>query len=64
MDEEKVEIDVGELDVLRLAYKTFGHSDLMKFLLLEEHRFIDKWLHYIPIYEKWFGPYRNKEIGM
>ena len=47
---------------LKAAYKLFGQGDLMKFFLFEEHRCIEKWVHYFPIYEKWFSPYRGKDI--
>ena len=50
------------LESLKAAYRTFGQGDLLKFCLFEKHRFIGKWLHYFPIYEKWFSPYRGKEI--
>ena len=30
--------------------------------MLEEHRQIQKWAHYFPVYEKWFSPYRGKDI--
>ena len=49
-------------ETLQAAYRLFGHGDLMKFWLFENHRCIDKWVHYFPIYEKWFEAYRGKEI--
>ena len=60
--EEIIEFKRGQYEALKAAYKLFGHGDLMKFWLFENHRCIDKWLHYFPIYEQWFAPYRGKEI--
>ena len=60
--EEITEFRRGQYEALKAAYKLFGHGDLMKFWLFEEHRCIDKWVHYFPIYEQWFSPYRGKEI--
>lgn len=34
----------------------------MKFWLFDEHRCIDKWINYFAVYEKWFSPYRGKDI--
>ncbi|MBR3746037.1 MAG: class I SAM-dependent methyltransferase [Selenomonadaceae bacterium] len=51
-----------QYEALKAAYRLFGHDDLMKFWLFENHRCIYKWAHYFPIYEKWFAPYRGKEI--
>ena len=51
-----------QYESLKEAYRLFGQGDLMKFWLFEEHRCIEKWVHYFPIYEKWFSPYRGKEI--
>lgn len=56
------ELNAMRLDALRAAYKLFGQGDLIKFWLFEEHRCIDKWVHYFTIYEKWFNPYRGKDI--
>ncbi len=56
------EIEKEQYEALKAAYKLFGQGDLIKFWLFEEHRLIDKWVHYFPIYEKWFSPYRGKEI--
>lgn len=50
------EIEQGQYEALKAAYKLFGQGDLMKFFLFEEHRGIYKWVHYFPIYEKWFSP--------
>ena len=58
----KSELKAMRLDALRAAYKLFGQGDLMKFWLFEKHRAINKWTHYFPIYEKWFSPYRGKDI--
>ena len=57
-----VEFKRGQFEALKAAYRLFGHGDLMKFFLFEEHRCIDKWVNYFPIYEQWFAPYRGKEI--
>lgn len=34
----------------------------MKYWLFDEHRCIDKWINYFSVYEKWFSPYRGKDI--
>lgn len=62
MTEEDLAFKRGQYEALKAAYKLFGQGDLIKFWLFEKHRCIDKWLHYFPIYEKWFSPYRGKEI--
>lgn len=46
-----VEFKREQLAALRMAYKLFGTGDLMKYWLFENHRCIDKWAHYFPIYE-------------
>ena len=58
----KSEIKTKLLVSLQVSYRLFGQGDLMKFWLFEEHRLISKWIHYFPIYEKWFSPYRGKKI--
>lgn len=62
MTEAEIEFKRGQLEALRAAYRLFGQGDLMKFWLFAEHRGIDKWVNYFPVYEKWFAPYRDKEI--
>lgn len=62
MTNEELEFKRGQYEMLKAAYRLFGQGDLMKFWLFEKHRCIDKWVHYFPIYEKWFSPYRGKEI--
>lgn len=62
MDESDLEFKQGQYEALKAAYRLFGQGDLMKFWLFEEHRCIDKWVHYFPVYEKWFSPYRGKDI--
>ena len=52
----------NQLESLRAAYRLFGQGDLMKFWLFDEHHCIDKWVHYFAVYEKWFSPYRGKDI--
>jgi len=49
-------------EALKATYRLFGQGDLMKFFLFEEHRYIYKPVNYFPIYEKWFSPYRGKDI--
>lgn len=61
-EKQDLEFKSGQFEALKAAYKLFGQGDLMKFWLFEEHRCINKWVHYFPIYEKWFAPYRDKEI--
>lgn len=51
-----------QFEALKSAYRLFGQGDLMKFWLFEKHHCIDKWVHYFPVYEKWFSPYRGKDI--
>ena len=34
----------------------------MKFWLLENHRCIDKWAHYFPVYEQWFKKFRGTDV--
>lgn len=62
MTKEELESKRERYESLKAAYRLFGQGNLMKFWLFEEHRCIDKWAHYFPIYEKWFSPYRGKEI--
>ena len=62
MNEEELEFKRGQYEALKTAYRFFGQGDLMKFWLFENHRCMDKWVHYFPIYEKWFSPYRGKDI--
>ena len=38
------------------------NNDLFKFFIEKEHRLIHKWLHYFPIYEKWFKDFRNTDL--
>ena len=57
-----LEFQRGQYEALKAAYRLFGQGDLIKFWLFEEHRCIDKWAHYFPIYEQWFSPYRGKDI--
>lgn len=56
------EVQKNLLESLKTAYRLFGQGDLMKFWLFEEHRLISKWIHYLNVYEKWFSPYRGKDI--
>ena len=49
-------------DAMKSFYRLFGQGDLMKFFLFKDRRLISKWIHYFPIYEKWFAPYRGKKI--
>ena len=51
-----------QYEALKSAYRLFGTGDLMKFWLFDNHHCIDKWVHYFPIYERWFSPHRGKEI--
>lgn len=48
----ELELKRAQLESLRATYRLFGQGDLMKYWLFEEHRCIDKWAHYFPIYEK------------
>ena len=56
------EFEQGQYEGLKATYKLFGQGDLMKFWLFEEHRHSRKSVHYFPVYEKWFSPYRGKDI--
>ena len=62
MSESDLEFKKFQYEALKNAYRLFGQGDLMKFWLFEEHRCIDKWGHYFAVYEKWFSPYRGKDI--
>ena len=62
MSESDFEFIKGQYEALKIAYRIFGQGDLMKYWLFEKHRCIDKWVHYFSIYEKWFSPYRGKDI--
>lgn len=62
MANEEIEFKRGQLEALRASYRLFGRGDLMKFWLFEDHHCINKWAHYFSVYEKWFAPYRDKEI--
>lgn len=62
MNESDPEFQKGQYEALKAAYRLFGQGDLMKFWLFEKHRCIDKWAHYFSVYEKWFSPYRGKDI--
>lgn len=39
-------------------------NPLWDYFLNAKHRLIHKWIHYFEVYDKWFAPYRNKEIVM
>lgn len=39
-----------------------GDNSLLDFWISKEHRNIDKWLHYFPIYDKWFKDFRGKDL--
>ena len=56
------EFEQRQYEGLKATYKLFGQGDLMKFWLFEEHRHSRKSVHYFPVYEKWFSPYRGKDI--
>ena len=62
MSKSDLEFKKGQYEALQAAYRLFGQGDLMKFWLFEDHRCIDKWVHYFSIYEKWFSSYRGREI--
>ena len=47
---------------LFILSQKYADNDLFKFFFSDNHRLIDKWVHYFPIYEKWFRDFRNKEI--
>ncbi len=40
----------------------YANNDLFKFWTLGEHRMINKFFHYFPIYEKWFKDFRGKDL--
>lgn len=40
----------------------YGENPLLRFFLLNEHRGIDKWVHYFPIYDRYFRNFRNKNV--
>ena len=50
------------LQMLYMLSTKYADNDLFKFFAGKEHRLIDKWLHYFPIYEKWFKDFRGKDL--
>lgn len=54
-------LDIAES--MKLCYR-YKDNPLWDFFLNQKHRTIDKWMHYFEIYEKWFSPYRGKDIVM
>lgn len=40
------------------------NNDLWTYLEKREGRFLTKWNHYFDIYDKWFSPFREKQITM
>ena len=60
--QKKIEVMKKKFQTLKDAYELFGQGDLMKFWLFEDHHCIDKPIIHFPVYEKWFSPYRDKDI--
>ena len=50
------------LSMLYVLSKKYADNDLFKFCMEKDHRLITKWLHYFPIYEKWFSKFRNTDV--
>ena len=50
------------LSMLYVLSKKYADNDLFKFCMEKDHRHITKWLHYFPIYEKWFSKFRNTDV--
>ena len=50
-------------DVAKDISKKYGHrGELLKIFANNKGKVVDKWHHYIPIYERYFGPYRKKPL--
>ena len=50
------------LKMLYLLSKKYADNDLFNFFVGKDHRLIHKWLHYFPIYEKWFKDFRGTDL--
>lgn len=44
--------------------KKDSFNDLEHFFFLENHKLLDKWLHYFEAYERFFSKYRGKDISI
>ncbi|MBP6422223.1 MAG: class I SAM-dependent methyltransferase [Propionivibrio sp.] len=51
------------LEVKKDIQKKYGHnSDLLDLFVGNEGALVHKWHHYIPLYDRYFGPFRAKKI--
>ena len=58
-------VDQEKINALRALFalsQKYVNNDLFKFWLLEDHRHIQKSVHYFPIYEKWFKKFRGTDV--
>ena len=62
MSQESITISDEHLSTIFKFAQKYADNDLWKFFLSDEHRQIDKWLHYFEVYDKWFKDFRNKDI--
>ena len=50
------------LKMLYMLSTKYVDNDLFKFFVEKNHRLIHKWLHYFPIYDKWFKDFRGTDL--
>ena len=50
------------LKMLYMLSTKYADNDLFKFFVEKNHRLIHKWLHYFPIYDKWFKDFRGTDL--
>jgi len=60
--DEQITLNAKLLKVIAGFYKENKDNPLLDFWLFKEHRLIDKWLHYFPIYDEWFKKFRDKDF--
>ena len=53
---------INSLKALTLFSQKYANNDLFKYWIFKDHRIIHKWLHYFPIYDKWFKDFRNTDV--
>ena len=53
---------VNFLNAMASLAPKYADNDLFKYWVQKEHRFITKWFHYFPIYEKWFKDFRDTDL--
>ena len=50
------------LKALHVLSPKYADNVLFKFFMEKKHRQIHKWLHYFPIYDKWFKDFRGTDL--